>query len=105
MQSLDTLKVCALAAVAALNFVLPYHPARAAGCQALLSQAEMRWEGMRGRLDMPRDFEEKVTHILTRAAELRHQAEIKGCLNKVKEAGEEMDLRETLIRPALKPQR
>ncbi len=105
MQSLDSFKVCALAAVVALSFVLPHHPAQAAGCQAQLSQAEKRWEGMRGRLDMPRDFEEKVTHLLTRAAELRHQAEIKGCLSKVKEAGAEMDLRESRFRPLLKPQK
>lgn len=87
-------KTGVVAACVALSLLLPLHAAQAAGCRAQLTQAEQRWDRMRSRLDMPKNFEEKVTHLLTKAAELRHEAEIDGCLHKVQEASHEMDTRQ-----------
>ena len=80
-----------LLAALALGLVYPVQAAQTQTCRHALSEAESRWARIRDRSPVAESFEQKVTSLLLKAVELRHQAEIKGCLSAVKAAKEEMD--------------
>lgn len=80
-----------LAAALALGLVHSLQAAQTETCRHELSEAESRWARIRDRTPVAEDFEQKVTSLLLKAVELRHQAEIKGCLSAVKQAKAEMD--------------
>lgn len=81
----------ALLVALALGLVHPVQAAQTQTCRHELSEAESRWARIRDRSPVAESFEQKVTSLLLKAVELRHQAEIKGCLSAVKEAKAEMD--------------
>ncbi|MDH3242420.1 MAG: hypothetical protein OEO83_17330 [Alphaproteobacteria bacterium] len=81
----------ALLAVLALGSIHPLQAAKTQTCRLELSEAESRWARIRDRMPVGESFEQKVTSLLLKAVELRHQAEIKGCLSAVNEAKAEMD--------------
>lgn len=71
---------------------IPGDRAHAATCWELLTNAEKRWNELRGRSELPPGFERKVTRHLTEAAELRHRGRPEGCLREVQKAVDQMDL-------------
>ena len=81
----------ALLAVLALGSVHPLQAAQTKTCRHELSEAESRWARIRSRLPVTESFEQKVTSLLLKAVELRHQAEIKDCISAVQKAKAEMD--------------
>jgi hypothetical protein len=80
-----------LLAVLALGAVQPVLAAQTKSCRLELSEAESRWERIRSRLPVTESVEQKVTSLLLKAVELRHQAEIKDCISAVQKAKTEMD--------------
>ena len=81
-----------LASSLALGFILSPAAVQAAGCYPKLIQAENRWNLIQSGASLPKSTETKVRHLLTEAAELRHQAEIERCLRKVEEASKMMEV-------------
>lgn len=90
MKQLNTMKLCLILLVTSAGLMLASNPVRSAGCYAELTKTEAKWNRLRNRMEMPPGFVKKVNHHLRSAAELRHQGDVKGCLQQIEMAKEEM---------------
>ncbi len=91
MQKPKGITAWTLLVALALGLAYPLQAAQTQTCRHELIEAESRWERIRSRTPVTEGFEQKVTSLLLKAVELRHQAEIKDCLSAVKKAKAEMD--------------
>ena len=91
MKSANNIKIfIALAAILG-SLLIPVNSAHSASCFAELTKAETKWIAMRDKIEMTSEFKALVTHHLRSAAELRHQGDIKGCLQQIESAEEKMN--------------
>lgn len=87
----NNLKILIVAAAISAGFLIPAKTVHSAGCYAELSKAELKWNELRNNSEMTSGFERTVTGHLRSAAELRHQGDVKGCLEQIDNANEKMN--------------
>lgn len=91
MRKASDLAPWMLVAVLGMGLFAPAQAAQSQTCRLELSAAESRWTRLRSVSTVTETFQQKVTGLLLKAVELRHQAKIKDCLDAVAKAKTEMD--------------